>query len=482
MRVAARKCKDFPAPFEYGGMDTNAKSSDVIEAKLGLWDAVSIIVGIIIGVGIFETPPHVFKRIQEPWVILTLWTLCGLVSLIGALCFAELASAYPRSGGEYVYLTRAFGPLAGFLFAWAQLTVIRSGSIAIVAYIFGYHAAALLDLDNTGVFVLAGMSVIVLTMINLLGVTLGTRTQNILTLAKVLGLAAIVVVGFGWGRGEIDATSGISPSAGALAGAMMIILWTYAGWHEAAYIVSEARNRTRNIPLALILGTLVVTTIYLLVNLAYLIGLDSAELNDPQGRCAALLVNRFWPGYGSRVIDTLIVVSSLGAMNGSIFTTARIYSEFGTDHRLFSALSYWSKRWKTPIRALVAQGFICLALIAGVWTIKGDRDSFEAAVSLTAAVFWFFFFLTGCALIRLRLIDPDTPRPFRVPGYPLLPILFCASCAYMIAGTILFDALKSLIGMLILLVGLPFYFIPKKLSERHAEKELQPVSKSDFDP
>src|ERR1022692_3827634 len=185
MKESARKPEDSSAPPENRGMDTNSKPSDSIQAKLGLWDAVSIIVGIIIGVGIFETPPHVFKQIQEPWVILTLWALCGLLSLIGAFCFAELASTYPRSGGEYVYLTRAFGPLIGFLFAWAQLTVIRSGSIAIVAYIFGYHAAALLYLDNTGIFLLAGSSVVVLTIINLLGVTLGTRTQNILTVAKV---------------------------------------------------------------------------------------------------------------------------------------------------------------------------------------------------------------------------------------------------------------------------------------------------------
>jgi amino acid transporter len=469
--------REFPAaPLASRGMDTNAKPTAAIEAKLGLWDAVSIIVGIIIGVGIFETPPHVFKQIQEPWVIITLWALCGLLSLIGAFCFAELASTYPRSGGEYVYLTRAFGPLTGFLFAWAQLTVIRSGSIAIVAYIFGYHAASLLDLDNTGIFVLAGLSVIVLTIVNLLGVRLGTRTQNVLTVAKVLGLAAIVVVGFGWGQEQVETPPAISYSAGTLAGALMIILWTYAGWHEAAYIVSEAHNRTRNIPLALILGTVIVTAIYLLINIAYLVGLDSAELNDAKGRWAPLLVNRVWPGYGPRVIDTLIVVSSLGAINGSIFTTARMYSEFGADHRLFSALSHWSKRWRTPVRALIVQGLICLALICGVWMMRGDKDSFEGAVSLTAAVFWTFFFLTGCALIRLRHIDPDAPRPFRVPGYPVVPILFCASCAYMVVGTILFDALKSLIGLGILLAGLAFYFIPPKRRRAPAE-ELEPVSK-----
>jgi amino acid transporter len=448
-----------------------------MEAKLGLWDAVSIVVGIIIGVGIFETPPLVFKEIQEPWVIIALWSVGGLVTLIGALCFAELASTYPRSGGEYVYLTRAFGPATGFLFAWAQLAVIRSGSIAVVSYIFGFHAATLLGLDGNGpsVFILAGLSVILLTLVNLLGVRFGTRTQNVLTVAKVLGLGAIIVGGFGWGRGEIDAPPMMSHSASSIAGALILILWTYSGWHEAAYIVSEAKNRTRNIPLALIVGSLVVTAIYILINIAYLVGLDVAQLQDK--RCATFLVDRFWPGYGARAMNTLIVVSSLGAINGSIFTTARIYWAFGADHRLFGALSYWSKRWKTPVRALIVQGVICLGFITGVCIAEGDRDSFEAAVNLTAAVFWMFFCLTGIALIVLRFKDPDIPRPFRVPGYPVVPIIFCGFCAYMVAGTILHDAKGALIGLGILLAGLPLYFLPQKLKQKQPAQDLETVSK-----
>jgi basic amino acid/polyamine antiporter, APA family len=468
---------DVPSQILRSGMDTASKSPDAIEAKLGLWDAVSIVVGIIIGVGIFETPALVFKEIQDSWTVIGLWAVCGLVTLIGALCFAELAAAYPRSGGEYVYLTRAFGPLTGFLFAWAQLTVIRSGSIAVVSYIFGFHAAALLGLDTNGssVFILAGLSVVALTLVNLLGVRFGTGTQNVLTIAKVLGLGAIIVGGFAWGEATSDVTPTMSYSASTIAGALILILWTYSGWNEAAYIVSEAKNRTRNIPLALIVGSLAVTTIYILINVAYLLGLESSQLQDK--RCAALLVDRFWPGYGSRAMDVLIVVSSLGAINGSVFTTARIYWAFGTDHRLFGALSYWSKRWKTPVRALVVQGVICLGFIVGVWIAEGNRDSFEAAVNLTAAVFWMFFCLTGIALIVLRFKDPDTPRPFRVPGYPVVPIVFCAWCAYMVVGTILYDPRASMIGVGILLAGLPLYFLPQKLKQKQPEQDLQPLSK-----
>ena len=461
-------------------MDTSAKTPDSIEAKLGLWDAVSIIVGIIIGVGIFETPHDIFSMVPHPAYAIGLWVLGGALAFIGALCFAELASAYPRSGGEYVYLTRAFGPLTGFLFAWSQLSVTRSGSVASMAYIFGVHTALLLGYDDDKtIFLLAGMSVVVLTAVNVLGVRMGTRTQNVLTVAKVLGLAALIVVGFGWGNPTALEPTTPAPMQGAwFASAMVFVLWTYAGWHEAAYIVSEAKNSARNIPLALMIGTLIVTVIYLLVNFALLYGLDFEGAKDKQA--TEKLLELAWPTYGARVMSVLIMVSSLGAINGMIFTTARIYSEFGVDHRIFKTMSHWSKRWRTPARALIIQGVICLAMIAGVW-LAGGGDPFYKTVKLTVAVFWAFFCLTGVSLILLRERDPGTPRPFRVPGYPVLPIIFCGWCAYIVIATIVDDYVKdsgeSLIGVAILFVGLPLYYLPKKLKAQSVQADLQPMSK-----
>lgn len=457
-------------------MDTNAKPPDAIERRLGLWDAVSIIVGIIIGVGIFETPHDIFAQVPHPAYAIGAWVLGGVLAFVGALCFAELASAYPRSGGEYVYLTRAFGPLTGFLFAWSQLTVTRSGSIAGLAYIFGSRAQSIFQLEEWSVFLLAGASVLVLSIVNILGVRMGTRTQNALTVAKVLGLVALLIVGLTWGstRESAPATPAQTEEFW-FVGAMIFVLWTYSGWHEAAYIVAEAKNHTRNIPLALMLGTTIVTFIYLMVNLALLDGLGFEGAKDK--RATEMLLELAWPTHGARIINVLIMISALGAINGMIFTTARIYSEFGKDHRLFKALSHWSKRWKTPARALLIQGGICLVMIAGVWWAEGGKQMFEAAVALTAAVFWMFFLLTGVALLVLRKQDPITPRPFRVPGYPLVPLIFCGWCAYMVIGTVLYDAEKSLIGLCILLAGLPFYYLPRKLKERQPAPELEPVSK-----
>jgi APA family basic amino acid/polyamine antiporter len=452
-----------------------------MEAKLGLWDAVSIVVGIIIGVGIFETPHDIFSQVPHPAYAIGLWVLGGVLAFIGALCFAELASAYPRSGGEYVYLTRAFGRLTGFLFAWSQLSVTRSGSIASMAYIFGLHTASLFGRggDITSIFLLAGLSVLALTAINILGVRMGTRTQNVLTLAKVFGLAALIVVGFFWADPDVTLRQGRVPTEGAwFASAMIFVLWTYSGWHEAAYIVSEAKNHARNIPLALMIGTLTVTVIYVLVNLALLYGLDFAGAKEE--KATENLVELAWPKYGSRVMNVLIMVSSLGAINGMIFTTARIYSEFGRDHRIFKTMSHWSKRWKTPARALAIQGIICLAMIAGVG-FAGGGDPFYKTVKLTVAVFWAFFCLTGVSLIVLRERDPLTPRPFRVPGYPILPLIFAGWCAYIVVGTIIDDyqkgAVESLIGVAILFIGVPLYFLPQKLRQKQPEQDLQTVSK-----
>lgn len=451
-----------------------------VERQLGMWDAVSIIVGIIIGVGIFKTPADIFGAVSHPAYAIGLWILGGALALIGALCFAELASAYPRSGGEYVYLSRAFGQLTGFLFAWSQLSVTRSGSIASMAYIFGEYAARLFDLDNKSIFMLAGVSVAVLTIVNVLGVRMGTGTQNILTIAKVLGLGMLIVVGFGWGNAA-TAVAHVQTSMTKVGfiSAMAFVLWTYSGWHEAAYVVAEAKNHTRNIPLALILGTSIVTVIYVLVNLALLYGLGFEGARHAEA--SVNLVELAWPSYGALVMNVLIMVSALGAINGMIFTTARIYSEFGVDHRIFKTMSHWSRRWRTPARALAVQGAICLTMIAGVWFAERG-DPFDVTVKLTVAVFWAFFCLTGVSLIVLREREPNTPRPFKVPGYPILPIIFASWCVYIVGKTIMEDmesgSKESLIGVAILLLGLPFYFLPRKVKHQaQPAEDLQPLSK-----
>ena len=431
-------------------------------ARLGLWDTASIIVGIIIGVGIFKAPADVLRNVAGPWEAMAVWALGGLLAFGGALCFAELSSTYPRSGGDYVYLSRAYGPALGFLFGWAQLAVLRTaGSIAVVAYVFADYAARLLAIDLRAPharFTYAGLAVapiVVLSVINLLGVTFGKHTQNFLTILKTLGLGAIVVVGFFWtpatprlevpylvegrvvrsdqgrlvlqedgsGRersfaldpkvritvdgkdktptGAVYAftegwhTSRYSSAPetcvalvvkvrersrlGGFALAMILVLWTYAGWHEGAYVASEIRNPRRNLPLALLLATTGVTALYLLVNAAYLTGLGVERAEDSQAVAADILALAAGALASETAMSLLVVVSALGGINGVIITSSRIYAEMAADHRLFAPLARWSPRWRTPARSLVVQALICVAMIGVVgvgW--EGQEDGFQA--------------------------------------------------------------------------------------------------------
>ena len=245
---------------------------DSPHAHLGLWDAVSIILGIVVGTAIFKTPQYVFANVHGPWMGMGCWLLGGVLALLGSLCYAELATTYPRMGGDYVYLTRAFGRSAGFLFGWAQLTVILTGSIGAMAYAFGDYAVEFFGWDPKHSVWLAVGSVAVLTILNVIGVVFGKTVQNLLTAVKVVGLGAIVVAGFVWGGDASWASQ--QPMAGPGFGlAMVFVLYAYGGWNDAAFVAAEVRHRHRNMPLALILGTAGITVIYLLVNAAFLWGL-----------------------------------------------------------------------------------------------------------------------------------------------------------------------------------------------------------------
>jgi amino acid transporter len=436
--------------------------------RLNLVDAISIIVGIIIGVGIFENPHDVAKLAPSAEAALGLWFAGGLLALVGALCFAELASTYPRSGGELVYLTRAYGRLIGFLFAWTQLSVIRTCSIGWLCYMFGVYTQRLSLLESQWIFPLALGSLWLLTVINMLGATLGKNAQNLLTLCKVAGLVLIITIGIGWGETSNLRVVNPRPQPGWIFGGMIFVLWAYSGWNEAAYIVSEVKRRTKNLPRALLLGTALVIVIYLLANFAFLRGIGLEELgrgneNEKLG-FAYDLVHLAWPGEGAVVINLLIMISALGAANGIIFTTARLCSEFGAEHALFSKLGQWHQRWGTPFAALFFQASFVSIMMFGVEFLGEGHNQLNTMILITGAVFWFFLFLTGLSVIVLRVKDRDIEhegpdRPFRMPLYPLIPIVFCLACACMFAGAIQYIKLKSLIGLAILLAGVPLYFL-----------------------
>jgi basic amino acid/polyamine antiporter, APA family len=404
--------------------------------ELSLFDSVSIIVGIVIGAGIYQTSPKVAQNVGDAWSLLGVWALGGVLSLAGALCYAELATAYPREGGDYVYLNEAFGRRWGFLFAWAQLWVIRPGSIGAMAFVFANYANQLHSLGDgpAALLLYAAASIIVLTGVNLLGVRMGKWTQNLLTIAKYLGLALVCAAGlfFGGAPADVPAAVPLAGESSSFGQAMIFVLFAYGGWNEMAYVGAEVRDPRKNIFRALLLGTLAVMLIYLLANLAFLRALGFAGMrgsDDLAGGVLQLALGH----WGRLAIQWLIAVTALGSIQGMIFTGARIYYAMGKDYRLYAWLGRWSGPRGTPIVATLLQAAITLALAVGFgWR----KNGFDAIVYFETPIFWIFFCLAAIALIVLRFRRPELERPFRVPFYPILPLIFCLSCLFMVHASL----------------------------------------------
>lgn len=416
---------------------------------LAVTDAVALIVGIVIGAGVFETPALIAANSSSGEAMLLAWLVGGGVSLVGALCFAELTTAFPHPGGNYHYLMRAFGRTPAFLFAWARMTVVQTGSIGLLAFVFGDYAAQLLPVGEYSSSLYAALAIVVLTGLNIIGVRESKRTQNLLTTAKVLGLLLIVIAGLTATAPVAPVSSGPTQTAWGLV--MIFVLLTYGGWNEAAYISAELREVGRNMVPALLWSIGIITGIYLLVNLAYLEGLGLAQTADSEA-VAADLMRRSFGEPGARFVSLLIAVSTLGSTNATIFTGARTNYALGQDFAPFALLGRWREQTGTPVNALLVQAGIALGLVLlGTLTRKG----FETMVDYTAPVFWFFFLLTGVSLLVLRWREPDVPRPFRVPWYPLLPGLFIATCAYLLYSSLAYTGVGALVGVGVLAAGVP---------------------------
>ena len=394
--------------------------------ELSLFDTTCIIVGIIIGAGFFETPPQVAAAAGGPALLLAVWAAGGAVALTGALCYAELAGAYPRDGGEYVFVSEAYGRRAGFLYAWAWFWVVRPGTIGAMAFEFARYANELVPLPM-GRFAFAPYalgSLALLTVINVLGVRTGKTVQNLLTAAKVAGLLAVFAVGL---FAAPPAADSVSPPSAGIYLAVILVMWAYGGWNDMSYVAAEVRDPRRNILRALVLGTAAVVAIYLLGNVAFTRALGFGGFARSNAVAADVMRLRFGAG-GARFISALVCVSCLGALNGMILTGARIYYAVGNDHPLYAWLGKWDERRQTPARSLWLQAAATLALVLGLGL---SRDAFERLVVFTAPLFWGFLLLVGAAVFVLRWRDPGAERPYRVAGYPLTPLVFCLSSLFM---------------------------------------------------
>ncbi|MCC5650911.1 amino acid permease [Nostoc sp. XA013] len=422
--------------------------------SLTLSDAVALIVGIVIGAGIFQTPALVASQAGSDIAVLFLWLMGGVVSLVGGLCYAELATVYPDVGGAYYYLKRAFGRGVAFLFAWARMTVIQTGSIALLAFVFGDYVSQIWRLGTFSSSLYAAIAIALLTALNIIGLQQGKWTQNLLSAAKVLGLLLVVILGLTAIPNSAAPAPVASASSGTWGLAMVFVLLSYGGWNEAAYISAEIQDGRRNIVRSLMWSIGIITAIYLLINLAYLRGLGLVNMSQSEA-VAADLMRSLWGEPGALFISVLIAIATLGATNATIFTGARTNFALGQDFSLFGFMGRWQQRPSSPIHALLLQAAIALALVfLGTLTRKG----FETMVDYTAPIFWFFFLLSGISLLVLRNREPHIVRPFRVPFYPLTPLLFCAVCGYLLYSSLAYTGVGAVAGVLVVAAGIPVLF------------------------
>ncbi|HYG54110.1 MAG TPA: APC family permease [Burkholderiales bacterium] len=430
---------------------------------LSVPDGVFLVAGMVIGIGIFKLPGLVAMNAASPTHFFLAWVVGGIACLCGALVYAELASRHPETGGEYVFLRRGLGEGVAFVFAWARMTVIQTGAIAAVAFVFGEYASQLFSFGNKSAAIWAAIGVALLTGLNLLGTLQSKTLQKVMEILLIVSLAAIAIGGIV--KGAAPAQPAAASSGGAFTLMMIFVLYTFGGWNEGAYLAGEVRDARRNMVKVLAGGLILVTILYLLVNWGYYQALGLSGIKDSK----ALAVDTIRVLIGEKsalVVALVVVVSALTTMNAAIFTGARTNWALGRDYPLFRYLGSWRESGSTPANALLVQLAIMLVLI---WAGSTTRDGFEAMVAYGLPVFWAFLLLTGVTLFVFRRKEP-MPE-FRTPLFPVIPIAFLAMCAFMLWSS--FDYVANspygpkfgalvLAGIVVMVAGIPLYFLARR--------------------
>jgi amino acid transporter len=431
---------------------------------LSVPDGIFLVAGMVIGIGIFKLPGLVAGAAASGTHFFLAWIIGGVACLCGALVYAELASRYPETGGEYAFLRRGLGDGVAFVFAWSRMTVIQTGAIAGVAFVFGEYASQIVSFGPASNAIWAALGVALLTGLNLAGTLQSKLLQKIMEILLMTALTAIAIGGIVTGGAPAQPMAG--PGGGAFTLMMIFVLYTFGGWNEGAYLAGEVRDARRNMVKILAGGLILVTVLYLLVNWGYyrVLGLKGLA----ESKAIAVDTIRLIAGDKAALLIAVVVcVSALTTMNAAIFTGARTNWAFGRDHRLFAFLGNWRETGSTPANALILQLAIMLVLI---WAGAQTRDGFEAMVAYGLPVFWVFLFLTGITLFVFRGRGGEVPV-FRTPLYPVVPLAFLAMCGFMIWSS--FDYVANspygpkfgnlvLAGIVVMAAGIPLYFFARR--------------------
>ncbi len=445
-----------------------------LKRDLGIWGAASIVVGTVIGSGIFLVPSSMIRNVGSTWSLFAVWVVGGLLSLFGALSYAELAAAMPEAGGEYVYLREAYGPIWGFLYGWTQTWVAKPGSIATLATGFFIYLSTFrpelgavmttipLPLGEGGQPLeirygqILAMAVIgVLGIVNYFGVKVGGDIQIVVTIVKMGLIAAIIVVGLTSGIGHPSNFGASIPAPGGIAGffaALVAAMWAYDGWNNVTMVSSEIKRPQRNLPLALILGTLTVIAIYLVTNVAYFYILSPAEVGSSD-RVAAEMMRRVWGNAGAGAVSIAAMISILAALNGSILTGSRVPYAMAMDRRFFYSVAHVHPQHRTP-----SVSILLLSAWAALLVLSGRYDQLYTYVIFASAI---LYGMATASVIVLRFKRPHMDRPYRTIGYPWVPVLFVLTISFLVGSTLFKSPRESGMGLALIALGLPFYYFWK---------------------
>jgi len=422
---------------------------------LGLFDSTCIVVGTIIGSGVFLVPSSIAGQLDSLWAVMLAWVVGGVLSLFGALSLAELGAAFPSAGGLYVYLAHAYGRLTGFLYGWGLITMIHSGSLATLAAAFSLYCGRLLDLGPAAQKSVGISCILFLTLVNCLGIRAGKWVQNLSTVAKLAGLLSMIglllwrgTAGKLWSESLVG--GGGLPDAASFGLALIAVFWAYEGWHVVSFTAGEIREPARNLPLSLVIGTLIIAAVYLAANVAYYAVLDAGEIRSSAAVAATALAKAYGPS-ATLFISLLILVSIFGAMNGMTLTGPRVYYAMARDGLFFGFFQRLSRRYQTPVFSILLQG-----VWASLLTMLGTFQELFTYVIFTS---WIFYGMTVAGVIVLRRRRPELHRPFVLPAYPWLPALFSLCAAGLTLNTILSDPGHALLGIAFILVGAPIGYL-----------------------
>ncbi len=431
-----------------------------LKKDLSLFGLIMIVIGSVIGSGIFLTPSQIAGHLSTPASIMIVWCFGGFIALTGALTYGELGGMFPKTGGVYVYLKEAYGDFIAFMYGWAYFTVIMSGTVAALAIAFSSYMGYIFEMSSFQKSALSVIVVIIVSVINIFRVKLVEMFTSTFSIMKLLGIALIIFVGLFFGNYEtmkinevVSNTKTESNFISAFGLALIGVLWSFGGWHHASFLSGEAKNANKNIPRAMIIGTMLVLIVYLLTNAAYMFLMTITEMAQSESLASDAL-SKIIP-VGGILIAIIILISTFGtALVGSL-TGPRLYLAMANDGLFFRKLSQIHPKSNTPVNAIIAQG-IWAVIILLLW------GTFEAVITYVVFIDWIFFFLTAIIVIIFRVKRKNVNRPYKTPLYPITPIVFIITSFLFVVNTLIGNILYAGAGLALLILGSPFYFYFKQ--------------------